>query len=102
MSNYTPGPWVIREYPHYGFDEPKRRYVIFGGADGENGVAGYNDILNEADARLIAAAPEMKDLLAEVALAIWNMGKYRDFEEKCKLIDSIDTLLSRIEGEDSE
>ncbi len=52
----------------------------------------------EANARLIAAAPEMYDLLEDVA---WYLEQIADDDdESSKYASSIQELLARIDGED--
>ena len=56
MSEHTPGPWEVQ----YGY--PTRtghEYLVFGPQWGSDGGM----IANQADARLIAAAPDMLDAL---------------------------------------
>ena len=55
----------------------------------------------EANARLIAAAPEMLELLKEANCAICLYGDIYDDEVR-ELTGRIDTFLSRVEGDDSE
>lgn len=54
----------------------------------------------EANARIIATAPEMYELLNEATRAIWEFGVYLYDDEKRKLTDRIDALLRRIKGEE--
>lgn len=72
MSKYTPGPWFVRKWD--GDEWPDRRISI---GPQSNGTAiavcisprYYDDEQMEADAKLIAAAPELLDAL-ESALTI--------------------------------
>lgn len=61
MSAHTPGPWTMREHPtEYGLYRvfgPTRRSAV--------AVVVESTDEHEADARLIAAAPELLDALRE-------------------------------------
>jgi hypothetical protein len=68
--SHTPGPWIVEEdVRHYSGAEEMVGYNIV--APGDKYIAGPEGILpdNEADARLIAAAP---DLLEACKAAEWN------------------------------
>ena len=60
MSQHTPGPWIIKDddqYDHvFTAAKPHRRIAnVYGGVKGSNDL----DLQNQANARLIAAAPEL-------------------------------------------
>jgi hypothetical protein len=55
MSKHTPGPWVAEEYP------VSPDHTVWGVCDGNGRL--MTDIHTEADARLIAAAPELLQAL---------------------------------------
>ena len=106
MSNFTPGPWEVFIYD-WGLNPYKNLlgdYAIK--RKPEEPLIAY--ALNLADARLIAAAPEMKDVIAEllpyVSLWIVNSPKAKRFDDaRIKggmLLERCDALLRRIEGED--
>ena len=68
MSEHTPGPWTAE---HHKFNDGKEVYYI----NGPNGALGYPVLVaqvqnDEADARLIAAAP---DLLAALDKAAYEL-----------------------------
>jgi hypothetical protein len=101
---WTPGPWVVGE----GTDIP-------GDATVQVATVGYHEIWAtgedtideyEADARLIAAAPEMVELLAEVAGGgehptdgfPSSLELYGD-RMASEILDDIRALLARIRGE---
>jgi hypothetical protein len=76
-TTHTPGPWVVTEF---GIEAPEQadwhgRNVVY-----SNAVAGYEGsaIIKDADARLIAAAPELlealRDLLDYVCTKVENVG----------------------------
>ena len=56
MSNHTPGPWTLNYYA------PTEQYFI----DFEGGCATVIGDNVESKARLIAAAPEMRDALRKI------------------------------------
>ena len=67
MSKHTPGPW--RSEPCY-----RSGYTVWGGTDAvpvcvvdtQDDEGRFGTIKNEADARLIAAAPELLEALKEL------------------------------------
>lgn len=60
MSKHTPGPWfpVVNKYGNIEIVTNERPYI--------HTVVSENECLNAADARLIAAAPEMLELLQSI------------------------------------
>lgn len=65
MSNHTPGPWTVRPIPNPGL-VGHTGYAIDFNEDQEQVV---DFVYEEADARLIAAAPELLEAL-EMAMEI--------------------------------
>lgn len=68
MSKHTPGPWKVFDYGEYpGIDsctEPRRAIVVYSDDDDEPcGVCGETKEERIANARLIAAAPDMLEAL---------------------------------------
>jgi len=70
MSKHTPGPWDWS--PHYKTGDGRATWSLIGSQDGygilscdgdENSPQGLND---EANARLIAAAPELLEALTQI------------------------------------
>ena len=85
MSKFTKGQWRVKYNP-----------IIQGIFDEDNNPVQ----LNEANARLIAAAPEMYELLEDVA---WYLEQIADDDdESSKYASSIQELLARIDGEDED
>jgi hypothetical protein len=69
VPKHTPGPWEYRKMPKSG-------YIVFQTWDVP--TAGY--VKTEADAQLIAAAPEMLEALKEIMRrAVYN-PEYNDWE----------------------
>ena len=102
-ATHTPGPWeadtadfpIIIRNLHEG--EPD---VVVARIDEHDAVASDRA---EANARLIAAAPEMRELLAHV-FSLWAAPNgdghaVVDHDALTKLQDAANTLLARIDGE---
>ena len=94
MSNtkHTPGPWKSNPYVHsmiHGFAVYSDKSCVDKIAD---------DIKREADARLIAAAPEMLDELK--LLQAWLEAKQKfNFAADNKIaLDGINYLLAKVSG----
>ena len=63
MAKFSPGPWrVSREDDE---TDSRRRWVAVVSASDRDVASLHESLYPEADARLIAAAPEMLDLLRE-------------------------------------
>lgn len=76
MSKHTPGPWKVSDHRHRNGEETFR---IEHGHVGEI-VAFMESSANEADARLIAAAPELLKALERCNDALRNVHGARWFE----------------------
>lgn len=93
---WTPGPWIVVDW-----DEDVNAVKQKGAAEADN--IAYMDPEDEADARLIAAAPEMAELLKR--LSEWDMLYVNPETGKGIVADGpywqgqIRPLLSRIRGE---
>jgi hypothetical protein len=72
MSKHTPGPWKVTSESYNPLIECEDGYVIAQIKGVSLNVAGFD---YEANARLIAAAPRMYELLAE-ARKIFRAGKF--------------------------
>ena len=90
---HTPGPWNIDWYvcTEKGEELWRTPRAIGPIAPDHNHWAGWNLGVEEPDARLIAAAPEMYEALEECALSLRDSGKGA-------LAGEIESLLKRIEG----
>ena len=94
MSKHTPGPWfpVVNAHGNIEIVTNERPYI--------HTVVSENMCLNAADARLIAAAPEMFDMLhkAREAFARKLSGDY-GAELLQDFCGDIDDLLNKVRGE---
>jgi hypothetical protein len=112
-TKHTPGPWAIRGTRQYGFSiEAKSTDARFDLVT----VAGMDLTLEptchlkqqfEANARLIAAAPEMLDALSKCIPLIargMNEGAFNDIvagpEYAARILASCEALIARAEGRD--
>lgn len=98
MSEFTKGKWEYAEYVPEGVTINGKEFIIFTGS--VNPQDEGDDVAlarREADARLIAAAPEMYEEL------IFAMAALRD-GDSCdkKRADKIEALLARIDGDIQE
>ena len=83
MNNHTPGPWrVIAPRDAYaGIDAETCSIILLGYKDEKDlrGIRGMSDVEAVANARLIAAAPDMLEALQSVAA--WN--EHEDACDEC-------------------
>lgn len=84
MSQHTPGPWKVEDGI---FVVGPDRVSIFGGASTKR-----SDDVCEANARLIAAAPEMFEYLCNLA-RVWAMSQGEN-----ATLDILRALLAKVEG----
>lgn len=102
MSKHTTGPWKIR--PHWANEDAFEVYP-------DNGNPGYGEwaaIVEvgddcyegeaEANARLIAAAPQMLDMLKKCLEALEYVGPW---ETPVGLIERVQGLIDKAEGNDA-
>jgi hypothetical protein len=77
MTNHTPGPWTIES------GVSNRVYLLNNAKGHAIGEIIFAETRRPADARLIAAAPELLNILQTIASSNIVMGvmheKYRDF-----------------------
>ena len=89
MSRHTPGPWIIRE---------TATHISVIGANNE--TIFHDDKRCPAvieDARLIAAAPDILDMLKECHSALEYVGPW---ETPVGLIERVRDLIQKVEGND--
>jgi len=84
-ATFTPGPWYLSS-----IDGVEDSLMVGGGDDGSDIVA---DIRDEKDARLIAAAPAMYEVLQELAESMELAKNYGVFEHAM-----IREVLAKVEG----
>ena len=100
MPNFTTGEWKYEEYVPNGVTINGKEYIIYTGS--VNPKEPGKDIAlarREADARLIAAAPEMYDELYEALQLCEGKSSYGG-DEFAKQAKSIRELLARIDGKE--
>lgn len=66
MSEHTPGPWVVHETRLTEYDVARTVNSTTGSGLVFESLRGWNHIPNPADARLIAAAPDLYKALLEL------------------------------------
>ena len=102
MSNFTPGPWEVFIYD-WGLNPYKNLlgdYAIK--RKPEEPLIAY--ALNLADARLIAAAPEMVKKLDQASCLLHDASTldWPGAQASKAIADGIDALLRRIEGDEDK
>ena len=83
---FTPGPWYLSS-----IDGVEDSLMVGGGGDGSDIVA---DIRDEKDARLIAAAPAMYEVLQELEESM-ELAKNYGYEKEHAMIQEV---LAKVEG----
>ena len=98
MSKFTKGTWRYDGPMEWAGTANERRYEIVT-EDGEFIIAVVPGNI-EADARLIAAAPEMYELLYE---ALQELKGYEPIENMISTVyPDIEELLARVDGEENQ
>lgn len=93
---HTPGPWRLKRATYF----PERNqineycWVGYGPIGDETPVWGRSILENEANCRLIAAAPEMLDWIKAIVMEQEAMGGYGD----ASTISSGRKLIAKAEG----
>lgn len=107
---YTPGPWVVEQLGHYHkqlsvhqvgrTDSARHVCTIYG----EKGAVGHFKEMSErqlADARLIAAAPELLEALSRVVqLARLQCANPSCDCVQCRLVAEAHAAIAKAEGRD--
>lgn len=108
MSKHTPGPWVVRPHTwqrgNVSVFAPKFGRAPYGACVAmlpcSDGVGGADGAL--ANARLIAATPELLDVLKDV-LALWDHHCYAHGDGKpTQLHIKVRDAIARAKGETNE
>lgn len=106
MSKFTPGPWRWMENKYRGgysgLCGAENIAVLFPNScnDGDDGDAWFEDFPSEADANLIAAAPEMYEALQTV-FEEWNDNDgFSSLDRTMKSYNAIRKALAKADGED--
>jgi hypothetical protein len=92
---WTPGPWHVETKTDSLFTHDSAPFHRVVAGDENLGVYPHK----EADARLIAAAPEMAELLEENYGPLLAGDWYADYDAASERLGRIRALLSRIRGE---
>lgn len=102
MSQHTPGPWRVGPYPGH-VESMDGRLVA--GCMGRQSAKDSDDTnaVNEANARLIAAAPELLEALEDVmerfGTQLRLQGYGREFKEE--MLDKARAAIAQAKGEAS-
>ena len=102
MSKHTPGPWIAAG-PSFGDPLPRYTTEIVTEREDEDGAATsicelpfhHHDDENEANARLIAAAPELLELLREAA----GYTRHPDYDWPVEFSRRVDAAFAKATGE---
>ncbi len=84
VAGHTPGPWVIGDDGN-----------VYGGRDEQASVFPIAQRMSGANARLIAAAP---DLLAALRAMVWAVSRQIDNGDLQSLAGTYETLIARAES----
>lgn len=99
MSNYTPGPWgIVKDKRNINYGDIESCYngaLVCIMPEIDSGLE--DELISEADARLIAAAPELVDKFREALRIITTQTPQHKINEFLK---GAAELLRRIKGEE--
>ena len=106
MSKHTPAPWRIYDCEYairVGIEGPNGASVIAFGAEGDDsGVWGNTPEQSEANARLIASAPELLEALkiavSELYLIHSQYGDKEHARQSCHAIKYGEEVIAKAEG----
>ncbi len=90
MTKHTPGPWITN-----GGQIETEQGVYNGGIIATVGIVNHQDATDIANARLIAAAPE---LLAAAKQAREHLVYYRSVPAGQTVMDNLDAAIAKAEG----
>ena len=98
MTKYTPAPWSVYPGQNPGIegDGGKKSVVVFGDGpdDSECGVLGKTPEQQQANAKLIAAAPDMLAVLQRI-VAVYDVG----YTPGQGLIEELRQVITQATGE---
>jgi hypothetical protein len=89
-ATFTPGPWVAMGKAVYTESDNPTREILWGG----HNTRSASDEEKKANARLIAAAPEMYEVLQELADSM-ELAKNYGYEKEHAMIQEV---LAKVEG----
>ena len=89
-ATFTPGPWVAMGKAVYTESDNPTREILWGG----HNTRSASDEEKKANARLIAAAPEMYEVLQELAESM-ELAKNYGYEKEHAMIQEV---LAKVEG----
>ena len=89
-ATHTPGPWVAMGKAVYTESDNPTREILWGG----HNTRSASDEEKKANARLIAAAPEMYEVLSEL-LDTLGLSRGYGFDEE---YDKVREVLDKVEG----
>ena len=89
-ATFTPGPWVAMGKAVYTESDNPAREILWGG----HNTRSASDEEKKANARLIAAAPAMYEVLQELAESM-ELAKNYGYEKEHAMIQEI---LAKVEG----
>jgi hypothetical protein len=89
-ATFTPGPWVAIGKAVYTESDNPTREILWGG----HNTRSASDEEKKANARLIAAAPEMYEVLQELADSM-ELAKNYGYEKEHAMIQEV---LAKVEG----
>ena len=98
--SHTPGLWNILEIPTSSPMAAKQ--IIITGKNGVYDIAVVRNIGNEdngANARLIAAAPDLLDALKEATRCLAWHAKHHPAGMDCKVVEDARAAIAKAEGE---
>lgn len=95
MSNekFTPGPWKIKHFEWEGFPNNSIEY-------GESGECVAEYVANDADAKLISAAPEMYEFINWIRSVAGQCAIIKGKKFFPQILDKADELLKKARGEE--
>lgn len=99
MSKHTPGPWVVFDghFPGIDGDDGKFSVLIYGEELEEGGIRGRTSEEIAANARLIAAAPDLLEALDSLKSAVVE-GWYSNGEWWQEGIDLASAAIAKAKG----